>query len=113
MRIFQPEENLIERPPCIKCGTQMLLTRIEPDKPDHDRRTFECPECAFKKASSSNTVRLLKPMAVDGCHWQAVQSRAARLILAFDLSLRLVAGTDWALGGLLMPGSFFCAPQPT
>jgi transcription elongation factor Elf1 len=23
----------------------MLLARIEPDKPDHDKRTFECPKC--------------------------------------------------------------------
>ena len=23
----------------------MWLARIEPDKPDHDLRTFECPDC--------------------------------------------------------------------
>ena len=23
----------------------MLLSRIEPDAPDHDKRTFECPAC--------------------------------------------------------------------
>jgi hypothetical protein len=23
----------------------MWLARIEPDKPDHDRRIFECPSC--------------------------------------------------------------------
>ena len=23
----------------------MMLARIEPDKPGHDKRTFECPEC--------------------------------------------------------------------
>ena len=28
----------------------MRLTRIEPDKPDHDRRTFECPECAYEES---------------------------------------------------------------
>ena len=28
----------------------MLLTRIEPDKPDHDRRTFECPECGYEES---------------------------------------------------------------
>ena len=50
MRILQPSAKLIERPPCIKCGTQMLLARIEPDKPDHDRRTFECPECAHAES---------------------------------------------------------------
>ena len=32
-------------PHCPKCGTPMWLTRIEPDEPDHDRRTYECPEC--------------------------------------------------------------------
>jgi hypothetical protein len=23
----------------------MWLSRIEPDKPNHDKRTFECPQC--------------------------------------------------------------------
>jgi transcription elongation factor Elf1 len=23
----------------------MMLARIEPDRPDHDRRTFECANC--------------------------------------------------------------------
>ena len=23
----------------------MWLARIAPDRPDHDQRTFECPEC--------------------------------------------------------------------
>ena len=33
------------RPNCPKCGVQMWLGHIEPDKPDHDRRAFECPRC--------------------------------------------------------------------
>jgi predicted RNA-binding Zn-ribbon protein involved in translation (DUF1610 family) len=48
MRIFEPDapnSNSIVRPPCIKCGTQMFLARIEPLRPNHDRHTFECPEC--------------------------------------------------------------------
>lgn len=39
--IFQPAtqySSSIVRPPCSKCGTQMLLSRIEPDKPDYDKR---------------------------------------------------------------------------
>lgn len=33
------------RPPvCQRCGREMTLTRIEPDVPGIDRRTFEC-EC--------------------------------------------------------------------
>ena len=35
----------IPRPHCLKCETLMLLTRIEPDQPDHDRRIFECTDC--------------------------------------------------------------------
>jgi len=27
----------------------MWLARIEPDKPDHDLRTFECPECELSE----------------------------------------------------------------
>jgi len=28
-----------------KCGTSMWVVRIEPNSPNHDRRTFECPQC--------------------------------------------------------------------
>ena len=48
MTIYQPAtpySNSIVRPPCSVCGTKMLLARIEPEKPDHDKRTFECPKC--------------------------------------------------------------------
>ena len=48
LTIVQPAgsySNAIERPPCSKCGTQMLLAGIVPDRPDHDRRTFECAKC--------------------------------------------------------------------
>ena len=48
MTIFLPAtpySNAIVRPPCAKCGTQMLLKLIEPDAPDHDKRTFACPKC--------------------------------------------------------------------
>jgi hypothetical protein len=27
------------------CAAQMYLARIEPEKPGHDLRTFECPRC--------------------------------------------------------------------
>ena len=35
----------IPHPNCPKCGTSMWLARIEPDEPNYDRRTYECPEC--------------------------------------------------------------------
>jgi ssDNA-binding Zn-finger/Zn-ribbon topoisomerase 1 len=43
--IGQSNPKEIERPPCSKCGTPMMLARIEPDEPDHDKRTYECPKC--------------------------------------------------------------------
>ena len=48
MTTYQPAtaySNSIIRPPCSRCGMKMLLARIEPDKPDHDKRTFECAGC--------------------------------------------------------------------
>jgi DNA-directed RNA polymerase subunit RPC12/RpoP len=32
-------------PSCPACGTRMLLVSVSPDKPDHDRRIYECPRC--------------------------------------------------------------------
>jgi len=43
---FYPPTVEIFRPACEKCGTPMSLTRIEPDLPDHDKRTFECKACS-------------------------------------------------------------------
>ncbi len=48
MTIFQPatpHSISIIRPSCPKCSKTMLLVLIEPDKPDHERRTLECPPC--------------------------------------------------------------------
>jgi Zn-finger nucleic acid-binding protein len=42
--IVRPQAS-IELPKCPKCGAQMWLARIELDKPDHDKRTYECPAC--------------------------------------------------------------------
>ena len=38
----------IAHPQCNNCGVPMWLARIEPylGKPNHDKRTFECPACA-------------------------------------------------------------------
>jgi hypothetical protein len=35
----------IDGPLCLICGSQMWLARIEPERPTHDKRTFECPAC--------------------------------------------------------------------
>ena len=47
MRQFQvnpPTEDIVH-PRCAKCGAPMWLTRIEPDKPGSEQRTFECQAC--------------------------------------------------------------------
>ena len=40
-----PHPRIISRPCCEFCNAEMWLVSIEPDEPDHDRRTFECPRC--------------------------------------------------------------------
>jgi hypothetical protein len=47
MRRYQifPQQRVIGRPFCECCRAQMWLACIEPDKPGHDKRTFECPMC--------------------------------------------------------------------
>ncbi len=39
-----PKSESIARS-CPNCGKRMWLARIVPCKPDHDERTFECPQC--------------------------------------------------------------------
>ena len=43
--ITKPSGDLINRPPCPNCGTQMLLARIKPESVIPDRQTFECLKC--------------------------------------------------------------------
>ena len=39
----------IWRPRCAKCRAEMWLVWIETDdKPNHDRRVFECPRCQYE-----------------------------------------------------------------
>jgi hypothetical protein len=48
MTKFQPatqRTHAIIRPPCPNCGTRMMLSRIEPDSPGYEKRTFECSNC--------------------------------------------------------------------
>ena len=35
----------VEHPKCGECDVSMWLARVERDKPDHDKCTFECPVC--------------------------------------------------------------------
>jgi len=40
-----PPSPVLALPPCPSCGTPMALNRIEPEKPGHEIRTFECLHC--------------------------------------------------------------------
>jgi len=45
---FQPfslSRHPIARRPCARCGWDMSLTSMMPDKRDHKTRVFECPVC--------------------------------------------------------------------
>ena len=56
MRPYQvfPKRRMIPHPYCDLCDADMWLTCIEPDKPHHDRRTFECPRCQHVKVEIVN-----------------------------------------------------------
>jgi ribosomal protein S27AE len=43
---IQSQPLVIHHPNCPKCGTKMYLARLQPEKLDHDRLTFECSQCA-------------------------------------------------------------------
>jgi hypothetical protein len=48
MTLYKPAtaySDAITRPLCPKCGTKMMLSRIEPDSPGREQHTFECPAC--------------------------------------------------------------------
>ena len=48
MHIFEPTLSPnSERPLCLECGAKMWLARIEPVRPNYDKRTFECPACDY------------------------------------------------------------------
>jgi hypothetical protein len=50
MSEFVPQSQRLEHAKCECCGARMWLARIEPDnKPDHDRRTFECAVCKSER----------------------------------------------------------------
>ena len=42
---YVPGSQAAEHPKCPTCAVPMWLTRIEPDKANHVRRTFECKAC--------------------------------------------------------------------
>jgi hypothetical protein len=47
---FAPDPiDIVDNPVCPRCETQMWLVIIEPDTTDHDRRTFQCPECEHEE----------------------------------------------------------------
>jgi hypothetical protein len=56
----EPTRVPIDLPRCSHCGGDMILTRIEPEQPGQDRRTFECKACG---RSESKTMRFRAPTA--------------------------------------------------
>ena len=47
---FRPSEPIvIQNLICPKCGHPMSIVRIEPDIPNHSKRTFECAECGHSE----------------------------------------------------------------
>jgi DNA-directed RNA polymerase subunit M/transcription elongation factor TFIIS len=77
----RPEPSLIPiaRPRCPKCQGRMTPTRIEPDRNNHNLRTFECSECEFVyKLMADDQVKSVKtqrPESEDTCSAHATTSR--------------------------------------
>jgi hypothetical protein len=44
---LSPQEN--NWPTCPMCESVMYIALVEPDKPDHDRRTLCCPTCEYSE----------------------------------------------------------------
>jgi RNase P subunit RPR2 len=42
-----PFSPSIHRPFCPECNAPMWLARIDPEKPDHEQRMFECAVCNY------------------------------------------------------------------
>ena len=55
----------IVHPTCAKCGAPMWLTRIEPDEPGWEKRTFECQACQ-NEALESRQIAIVP-------HWLAIR----------------------------------------
>jgi hypothetical protein len=65
MTIFKPAtpySNSIVRSPCSKCNNGMLLSRLEPQEPDHDKRLSSASSAKTLKVLSSNTGRSPQPV---------------------------------------------------
>jgi len=57
---IQSQHLVIRYPNCPKCGTKMYLARLQPGKSNHDRLTFECPQCACVKWKSRKSIRAFR-----------------------------------------------------
>ena len=44
--LIQSLQSVDLHPNCLKCGTKMDLARIQVEKSERERLTFECPRCA-------------------------------------------------------------------
>ena len=44
--LIQSLQSVDLHPKCPKCGMKMDLARIQVEKSEQDRLTFECPQCA-------------------------------------------------------------------
>jgi hypothetical protein len=44
-QLSNPQSDIIDRPPCPKCGKPMWMVQVDYKNSMHDRQTFECPVC--------------------------------------------------------------------
>ena len=67
--------DAIVRPLCSKCGTATILVGIEPDldpdRPDYDLHTFQCPKCDHFETAVGKAGRRFTKSVHDCVYWPA------------------------------------------
>ena len=51
MKAVQPSRARFDRPFCPECCAPMFIVTVEPDRPDHESRSYECPSCKFTETA--------------------------------------------------------------
>jgi hypothetical protein len=49
LQMKSPAPSTTEHISCLRCGNQMHLASIQPEKDGYDCRTFQCQKCAYSE----------------------------------------------------------------
>jgi hypothetical protein len=78
--ITQTQTMPITFGPCPQCQAPIRLRLIEPDRPDHEKRTYQCDACGYSESKTVSTAR----SATVGPFWIAGKTRLVSLGAHFE-----------------------------